>query len=96
MLHSGCRLLYILATWPALQIRAVSKPNSLFKVITSFQEHYSTTQKAVKIMDDIIIDRKTGEVRDPPGRLTDEQIDFWSDLLVEFITSGKVPEEKTA
>ena len=47
-------------------------------------------------MDDIIIDRKTGEVRDPPGRLTEEQIDFWSDLLVEFITSGKVPEEKTA
>ena len=47
-------------------------------------------------MDDIIIDRMTGEVRDPPGRLTDEQVEFWSNLLVEYILSGKVPEEKTA
>ena len=47
-------------------------------------------------MEDIVIDRKTGEVRDPPGRLAEEQIEFWSDLLVEYILSGKVPEEKTA
>lgn len=47
-------------------------------------------------MEDIIIDRETGEVRDPPGRLTDRQVEFWSDLLVEYILSGKVSEEKTA
>lgn len=47
-------------------------------------------------MKDIVIDRETGEVRDPPGRLTDRQVEFWSDLLVEYILSGNVPEEKTA
>ena len=47
-------------------------------------------------MEDIIIDRETGEVRDPPGRLTDRQVEFWSDLLVEYILSGKVSEEETA
>lgn len=47
-------------------------------------------------MEDIIIDRETGEVRNPPGRLTDRQVEFWRDLLMEYILSGKVPEEKTA
>ncbi len=44
----------------------------------------------------VIIDRESGEVWDPPGRLTDRQVEFWSDLLVEYILSGKVPEERTA
>jgi hypothetical protein len=47
-------------------------------------------------MEDIVIDRETGEVRDPPGRLTDEQVEFWSDLLVDFILSRNGREEKTA
>ena len=44
----------------------------------------------------IVIDRETGEVRDPPGRLTDEQVEFWSDLLVQFIVTRSVTTEKTA
>lgn len=44
----------------------------------------------------IVIDRETGEVRDPPGRLTDEQVEFWSDLLVQFIVTRSVTPEKTA
>lgn len=47
-------------------------------------------------MEDIIIDRETGEVRDPPGRLTDEQVEFWSDLLVDYILSRNSRGEKTA
>lgn len=45
--------------------------------------------------DRIVVDQATGKAKGPPGRLTDEQVDMWSDLLVEFIT-GHVPEEKTA
>lgn len=47
-------------------------------------------------MDKIIIDRETGQTKGPPVKLTDAQIEFWSDLLVEHILSGKVSEEKTA
>ena len=47
-------------------------------------------------MEDIVIDRESGKVKGPPARLTDSQVDFWSDLLVEFIKSGNVPEEKIA
>ena len=44
----------------------------------------------------IVIDRETGEVRDPPGRLTDDQVEFWSDLLVQFILTRDDAIIKTA
>ena len=45
-----------------------------------------------KEMEKIIIEHKTGKIREGPGKLTDAQIDLLSDLLVNAI----LEEQETA